>query len=63
VVTTGVVAAIAVVLGLPWQQALAVGMILSLSSTAIALQSLERGQLETRAGRRPLPCCSFKTSP
>jgi glutathione-regulated potassium-efflux system ancillary protein KefC len=64
VVTTGVVAVIALLLGLPWQQALAVGMILSLSSTAIVLQSLnERGQLKTRAGRHPSPCCSFKTSP
>lgn len=37
---------------LPWQQALAVGLILSLSSTAIVLQTLnEKGQMDTNAGR------------
>ncbi len=37
---------------LPWQQALAVGLTLSLSSTAIVLQTLkERGQMDTSAGR------------
>jgi len=37
---------------LPWQQALAVGLILSLSSTAIVLQTLqEKGQMDTDAGR------------
>ena len=37
---------------LPWQQALAVGLTLSLSSTAIVLQTLnEKGLMETRAGR------------
>lgn len=37
---------------LPWQQALAVGLIFSLSSTAIVLQSLrEKGQLNTSTGR------------
>jgi len=37
---------------LPWQQALAVGLILSLSSTAIVLQTLqEKGLMDTDAGR------------
>ena len=37
---------------LPWQQALAVGVILSLSSTAIVLQSLkEKGLMNTNSGR------------
>jgi CPA2 family monovalent cation:H+ antiporter-2 len=38
--------------GLPWQQAVAVGLILAMSSTAIALQSLtEKGLLRTHAGQ------------
>ncbi|MDU0353533.1 monovalent cation:proton antiporter-2 (CPA2) family protein [Paraglaciecola aquimarina] len=37
---------------LPWQQALAVGLILSLSSTAIVLQTLqEKGLMKTEAGQ------------
>lgn len=37
---------------LPWQQALAIGMTLSLSSTAIVLQTLrEKGLMNTSAGR------------
>lgn len=37
---------------LPWQQALAIGLILSLSSTAIVLQTLrEKGLMETTPGR------------
>lgn len=61
VVTTGVVAAVAMALGLPWQQALAVGMILSLSSTAIVLQSLgERGQLKTAGGQASFAVLLFQ---
>ena len=61
VVTTGVVAVIALLLGLPWQQALAVGMILSLSSTAIVLQSLnERGQLKTAGGQASFAVLLFQ---
>ena len=38
--------------GLPWQSALAVGMILALSSTAIVLQTLsEKGLMQTQGGR------------
>lgn len=37
---------------LPWQQALAIGLILSLSSTAIVLQTLkEKGMMNSAAGR------------
>ncbi len=37
---------------LPWQQGIAIGLILSLSSTAIVLQTLrEKGLMETSAGR------------
>lgn len=37
---------------LPWQQALAIGMVLSLSSTAIVLQTLqEKGKMKTEAGQ------------
>ncbi|MEM6306838.1 MAG: cation:proton antiporter, partial [Pseudomonadota bacterium] len=38
--------------GLPWQTALAVGMVLALSSTAIVLQTLaEKGLMSSRGGR------------
>ena len=48
-------------LGLPWNQALAVGMILSLSSTAIVLQTLgEKGQLETSGGRSAFSVLLFQ---
>jgi glutathione-regulated potassium-efflux system ancillary protein KefC/glutathione-regulated potassium-efflux system protein KefB len=50
--TGGVIAAIALAFGMSWQMALAVGLTLSLSSTAIVMQSLrERGQSNTEAGR------------
>jgi monovalent cation:H+ antiporter-2, CPA2 family len=50
--TTLLVAGIALGFGLPWQAALAIGMILSCSSTAIVLQSLgERGLLKTAGGQ------------
>lgn len=52
VVTAMVVAGLSLLVGLPWQAALAVGMILALSSTAIVLQSLnEKGLLRTSAGQ------------
>jgi len=44
--------AVAVLFGLPWQAALATGLILSLSSTAIILQTLsERDLMRTEAGK------------
>jgi glutathione-regulated potassium-efflux system ancillary protein KefC/glutathione-regulated potassium-efflux system protein KefB len=46
------IGAVAVAFGLDWREALAVGFILALSSTAIVMQSLrERGMAETGAGR------------
>jgi Kef-type K+ transport system membrane component KefB/voltage-gated potassium channel Kch len=48
-------------LGLPWQQALAVGLILSLSSTAIVLQSLgERGLLKSPGGQASFAVLLFQ---
>jgi monovalent cation:proton antiporter-2 (CPA2) family protein len=50
--TSVLVAALAVAAGLPWREALAVGMTLSLSSTAIVLQTLnEKGLLKTAGGQ------------
>ncbi|MFC4993771.1 monovalent cation:proton antiporter-2 (CPA2) family protein [Rubritalea tangerina] len=49
--TSGLVAGISLTF-LPWQEAIAVGLILSLSSTAIVLQTLrEKGLMETSGGR------------
>jgi CPA2 family monovalent cation:H+ antiporter-2 len=51
-VTTAAVAASGLALGLEWRPALAVGMILAISSTAIVLQTLnEKGLMNTTAGR------------
>lgn len=52
---------IALVFGLRWQQALAVGMILALSSTAIVLQSLtERRMLKSEAGQTSFSVLLFQ---
>ena len=52
VLTTAAIAAIAVGFGLSWQTALALGMILALSSTAIVLQTLnEKGWMPTAGGK------------
>jgi len=48
--TTVAVTGIALALGLDWRQALAVGMILALSSTAIVLQTLDEKDLMKTAG-------------
>lgn len=51
IVTSTLIAGIAIIF-LPWQQALAIGLILSLSSTAIVLQTLqEKGKMKTEAGQ------------
>ncbi|MCK6504934.1 monovalent cation:proton antiporter-2 (CPA2) family protein [Myxococcota bacterium] len=56
-----VVALPALALGLPWRQALAVGLILSMSSTAIALQTLaEKGLLKADAGQRSFAVLLFQ---
>jgi monovalent cation:proton antiporter-2 (CPA2) family protein len=52
---------IALVFGLRWQQAVAVGMILALSSTAIVLQSLtERRMLKSEAGQTSFSVLLFQ---
>jgi monovalent cation:proton antiporter-2 (CPA2) family protein len=51
-ITAAVLAGIGIALGLPFAQALFIGLALSLSSTAFALQVLEeKGELTTRHGR------------
>lgn len=60
-VTTAVVAAGGLAFGLPWQQALAVGLAIALSSTAIAVQSLgERGLLSRDSGQRAFSVLLFQ---
>ena len=52
VVLSSIVIAVVAVIFLPWQQAVAIGLILSLSSTAIVLQTLrEKGLMNTAPGR------------
>lgn len=51
-ITTAAVFVICLIADFPWQSSLAIGMIVSLSSTAIVLQSLkEKGLLDTDAGQ------------
>lgn len=51
-VSTVVIGAVALAFGLPWQTALAIGLILALSSTAIVLQTMkEKGWMGTQSGR------------
>lgn len=60
-VTTLLIAAIGLVFGLSWQIALAVGMILSMSSTAIVLQTLnEKGLIRTEAGQSAFSVLLFQ---
>ncbi|MEM9595175.1 MAG: monovalent cation:proton antiporter-2 (CPA2) family protein [Acidobacteriota bacterium] len=60
--TTLIVSGIALgVAGLPWNQALAVGLILALSSTAIVLQTLaEKGLMKTEAGQNAFAVLLFQ---
>jgi monovalent cation:proton antiporter-2 (CPA2) family protein len=61
VVTSLVFGAAAMVLGVPWKGALAIGMILSMSSTAIALQTLqEKGLLRSVAGQSSFAVLLFQ---
>ena len=51
-VTLGAITAGAIAIGVRWETAVALGMILSLSSTAIVLQTLkEKGLMQTKGGR------------
>lgn len=59
--TTVAICGIAMLLGLVWQQALAIGLVLSLSSTAIILQTLsERGLSQTEAGKSSFAVLLFQ---
>ncbi len=59
--TSAVISLIAAAFGLPFQSALAVGMILSLSSTAIVLQTLnEKGLMRTDGGQRSFSVLLFQ---
>lgn len=62
VLITGVlISAIAFVTGLPWQSSLALGMTLSLSSTAIVLQTLnEKGLMKTTGGQSSFAVLLFQ---
>lgn len=52
IATTLLIAAVGYGFGLPWQQAVTIGMVLALSSTAIVLQTLnEKGWLGTVGGK------------
>ncbi|NJP05404.1 MAG: potassium transporter [Chloroflexaceae bacterium] len=61
VVTALVIAGLTLLSGLSWQAALAIGMILSLSSTAIVLQTLnEKNLLPTNAGQSSFAVLLFQ---
>lgn len=61
VITAAVVAGLALAFGVAWKPSLALGMILSLSSTAIVLQSLnEKGLMKTRAGQSSFSVLLFQ---
>ncbi len=60
-VTSLVMAGIALLAGLAWQAALAIGMIFALSSTAIVLQMLnEKGLMKTAAGQSAFAVLLFQ---
>jgi len=59
--TTASIFAIALAMGLAWQSALAMGMILALSSTAIVLQTLEeKGWMKTTPGQSAFSVLLFQ---
>lgn len=61
VVTTIILAVIAVLFGLSWRPAVAIGLSLALSSTAIVLQTLsEKGLLRTSGGRSAFSVLLFQ---
>ncbi len=61
VLTAAVIGLMAWSLGLEWRTALAIGLTLSLSSTAIVLQTLEeKGWLKTQAGRQGFSVLLFQ---
>lgn len=59
--TTVVAGALAYFVGMDWRASVAVGMIISLSSTAIVMQTLtEKGLLKTRAGQNAFSVLLFQ---
>jgi CPA2 family monovalent cation:H+ antiporter-2 len=61
VLTTAIVAAGAVIAGLAWRQAIAVGVVAAMSSTAIVMQMLaEKGQSKTTAGQSSFAVLLFQ---
>jgi glutathione-regulated potassium-efflux system ancillary protein KefC/glutathione-regulated potassium-efflux system protein KefB len=61
ILTTGTITVGAMAFGLAWQTALAIGLILSLSSTAIALQILgEKKLMKTEAGKSSFAVLLFQ---
>lgn len=59
--TALVVAVVSLLLGQSWQVALAIGLILSMSSTAIVLQTLnEKGLMQTQAGQSSFSVLLFQ---
>lgn len=59
--TAAVVAPLAMAFGLPWQQGVALGLILGMSSTAIALQTLnEKGLAKSEAGQASFAILLFQ---
>ena len=61
ILTTICVSALAMIFGFGWEQALILGMILSMSSTAIVLQILsEKGLLKTPAGQNAFAVLLFQ---
>jgi monovalent cation:proton antiporter-2 (CPA2) family protein len=60
-ITTALFVGTQLALGLSWRQALAIGMTLALSSTAIVLQTLdEKGLIKTDAGQRSFAVLLFQ---
>lgn len=61
--TAAIIAGVAMLAGNGWAQAVAIGLILSLSSTAIVIQTLSEKRLtRTEGGGRVLRYCSSRTS-
>ena len=59
--TTAAVTGISLAFGFPWQQAVAIGMVIALSSTAIVLQTLaEKGLLKSSAGQSAFSVLLFQ---
>ncbi len=60
-ITTAIIGLVVIFSGLEWQTALAIGLVLSLSSTAIVLQTLsEKGWMNTPAGKNSFSVLLFQ---